>query len=79
MITGRLEIRTPDNIQVDALSSREWRICDIRIAQDNALSLIGFIDVHHGVYDVMEFIDPIEYSHFHSLEAAISHFVTMKP
>lgn len=79
MITSRLQNRTPDDIQVNALSSREWRICDSRIADDNALSLIGFIDEHHGIYEVMEFIGPVEHSHFSSLEAAISHFVTAKP
>jgi len=79
MITGRLQNRTSDDIQVDALSSREWRICDSRIAQDNALSLIGFIDNHHGIYEVMEFIDPVEYTHFPSLETAISHFITTQP
>lgn len=79
MITGRLQNRTSDDIQVNALSSREWRICDSRIAQDNALSLIGFIDEHQGIYEVMEFTAPVEYSHFPSLEAAISHFITTKP
>jgi hypothetical protein len=79
MIAGRLQNRTPDNIQVDASSSREWRICDNRIAQDNALSLIGFIDKHHGIYEVMKFIDPVEYTHFPSLETAISHFITTNP
>lgn len=49
MTSSRLLNRTPDDIQVDAFSCREWRICDSRISQDNALSLIGFIDEHEGI------------------------------
>ncbi|MCY7286971.1 MAG: hypothetical protein LH624_01635 [Cryobacterium sp.] len=41
--------------------------------------LLGFIDKHHGICDVMEFIGPVEYTHFPSLETAISHFITAHP
>lgn len=76
MITGRSRTRTRDDIHVVALSEHEWRISDRRIATDNALSLVGFIDKNRGAYDVMEFVDPVEYARFASLEAAISYFVT---
>ena len=35
MITGRLEIRTSEDINVKALSGCEWRVTDRRIARDN--------------------------------------------
>jgi hypothetical protein len=79
MITGRSRTRTRDDIHVVALSEHEWRISDCRIATDNALSLIGFIDKNCGVYEVMEFVDPVEYARFTSLEPAISYFVNATP
>ncbi|TFC96796.1 MULTISPECIES: hypothetical protein [Cryobacterium] len=79
MITGRLHTRSRDDIRVVALSKREWRISDGRIATDDGLSLIGFIDENHGVYEVMEFVDPVEYARFGNLERAIMHFVTSRP
>ncbi|MBG6059609.1 hypothetical protein RCH16_003013 [Cryobacterium sp. MP_M5] len=79
MITNRSRTRTREDIQVVALSEHEWRISDRRIATDNALSLVGFIDKNRGAYEVMEFVDPVEYARFTSLEAAISYFVTATP
>lgn len=79
MITGQVQTRSRNDIHVVALSEREWRVSDCRMATDNALSLIGFIYENHGVYEVMEFVDPVEFARFMSLERAISYFVTAHP
>ena len=76
MITGRLEIRTSEDINVKALSGCEWRVTDRRIARDNALSLVGFISKDEGNYEVMEFVDPVEHFVFPTWDDAVAHFVT---
>ena len=60
MIAGRLQTRTSEDIEVRALSGCEWTVIDCRIARNNALSLVGFINKNHGHYEVMEFLDPVE-------------------
>jgi len=75
MIAGRLQTRTSEDIEVRALSGCQWRVIDRRIARNNALCLVGFINKNHGRYEVMEFLDPVERTVFPSLEGAISSFV----
>ncbi|MEC5149870.1 hypothetical protein [Cryobacterium sp. GrIS_2_6] len=77
MISGRLEARASEDIQVQALSHCEWRVIDRRIARSNALSLVGFIAKDHGRYEVMEFIDPVGHAAFSNLDEAIGHFVNI--
>lgn len=79
MIAVRLQPRTKSDIRVDALSPSEWRVCDDRVPSDDARSLIGFIERNRGVYEVIEFADPLKFSFFLSLEAALSHFVGATP
>ena len=76
MITGRLETRTSEDLNVKALSGCEWCVTDRRIARDNALSLVGFISKAEGSYGVMEFVDPVEHFVFPSWDDAVAHFVT---
>ena len=76
MITGRLNDRTSEDIDVKALSGNEWRVTDRRIAGDNALSLVGLISKTHGRYQVMEFVDTVEHFDFPNWETAVAHFVT---
>jgi hypothetical protein len=73
MIAGRVQPSEPSHIQVDALSASEWRVCDTRVPSNDASSLIGFIEEHDGVYEVMHFADPIEFTFAPSLDAAIAH------
>jgi hypothetical protein len=78
MITGRITPNTDQNtaqnhIQIDALSASEWRISDTRAEANDASSLLGFIEENDGVYEVMRFSDPIEFSFATSLDAAVAH------
>jgi hypothetical protein len=73
MIAGRVQPSEPSRIQVDALSASEWRVCDSRLPSNDARSLVGFIEEHGGVYEVMHFADPIEFTFAPSLDAAIAH------
>jgi hypothetical protein len=61
-----------NHIRVDRLSASEWRVCDPRAASNDASSLIGFIGEHGGVFEVMRFADPIEFTFAPSLDAAVA-------
>ncbi|WP_166875902.1 hypothetical protein [Salinibacterium sp. ZJ450] len=74
MIVERHETRTSDDIRVDAISEHEWRICDRRIPHDDARSLLGFIELTHGRYEVMEFADPVRFSFCTCLDDALARF-----
>jgi hypothetical protein len=81
MIAGRIQHReqdsneqnsAQDHIQVDALSASEWRISDARAESTDASSLIGFVEENNGVYEVIRFSDPMEFSFATSLDAAVA-------
>ncbi|MET1044432.1 MAG: hypothetical protein ABWX59_09990 [Microbacteriaceae bacterium] len=68
------ETRTSNDIRVDTISEHEWRICDRRIPHDDARSLLGFIELTHGRYEVMEFADPVRFSFCTCLDDAVAAF-----
>lgn len=69
--------RTIDDLELMALSRTEWRVRDGRIAEDDAFSLLGFIEEVGGWYEVMEFGDPVEFALFGTVEAAVLHFADL--
>ena len=79
MIAGTLQSRSPGDVQVRALSRREWRVSDSRIAKDNALSVIGFIARNRDGYEVIEFGTPVARTVRPDLASAISCFVSETP
>jgi hypothetical protein len=61
------------------LSDTEWRISDDRVPEDDGRSVIGFVARTHGVYEVVEFGDPVQFFLEATLEAALRHLAdTMK-
>ncbi|MGO4689770.1 hypothetical protein [Glaciibacter sp. 2TAF33] len=73
MIAGRVQPSEPNHIRIDALSASEWRVSDDRVPSNDASSLVGFIEEHDGVYEVLRFGDPVEFTFAPSLDAAIAH------
>jgi hypothetical protein len=73
MSAGSIQSGEQNHVRVDTLSASEWRVCDTRAAANDASSLIGFIDEHDGVFEVMRFADPIEFTFAPSLDVAIAH------
>jgi hypothetical protein len=55
------------------LSESEWRISDDRLAADDGRSVIGFVARTHGVYEVVEFGDPVQFFLEATLEGALRH------
>jgi hypothetical protein len=72
MSAGSIQPSERNHIRVDSLSASEWRVCDTRAASNDASSLIGFIGEHDGVFEVMRFGDPIEFTFAPSLDAAVA-------
>lgn len=55
------------------LSDSEWRVSDDRLPADDGRSVIGFVTRTHGVYEVVEFGDPVRFFLEATLESALRH------
>ena len=66
-------LRTID-IRLDALSKTEWRVCDDRLDEDDHLSILGFIELRNGHFEVTTMSAPGERSMFESLAQARAAF-----
>jgi hypothetical protein len=55
------------------LSDTEWRVSDDRLAPDDGRSVIGFVTRTQGVYEVVEFGDPVRFYLEATLEGALRH------
>jgi len=62
------------DIRLDALSETEWRVCDNRLAEDNHLSILGFIELRNGHFEVTTMSDPRDRRMFDSLAKARAAF-----
>ena len=55
------------------LSDAEWRVSDDRVPADDGRTVIGFVTRTHGVYEVVEFGDPVRFYLEATLEGALRH------
>ncbi|WP_411700668.1 hypothetical protein [Conyzicola sp.] len=62
------------DIRLDALSEREWRVCDNRLPESDHLSILGFIELRNGLFEVTTMDDPGQRVIFDSLAAARNAF-----
>jgi len=62
------------DIRLDALSDTEWRVCDDRLAEDDHLSILGFIELRNGHFEVTTMSAPRERRMFESLTEARAAF-----
>lgn len=67
--------RTSTDVQLTPISNTEWRVSDSRVPWDSAFSLIGFISMNAGAYEVLEFGDPMRTFFVGSMAKAESKFV----
>ena len=58
------------DVRLDALSETEWRVCDNRLAEDNHLSILGFIELRNGQFEVTTMSAPGERHVYDSLRKA---------
>lgn len=62
------------DIVVQPLSPTQWRVCDRRVPDRDARSLLGFIEKKSERYEVMQLGHGFEWFYFNSLRAATAHF-----
>ena len=62
------------DIRLDALSDTEWRVCDRRVAESDHLSILGFIELRGGQFEVTTMSAPSERRYFDSLAHARAAF-----
>lgn len=69
------------DIRLDALSDTEWRVCDNRLAETDHLSILGFIELRNGQFEVTTMDSPGERVVFGSLMQARALFtpITQQP
>lgn len=68
--------KTAADVHLTLISDSEWRVSDARVSWDSPFSLIGFISLSGGKYEVLEFGDPMRTFFVASLAEAESKFVT---
>jgi hypothetical protein len=65
------------DIRLDALSDTEWRVCDNRLAETDHLSILGFIELRNGQFEVTTMDAPGERVMFGSLAEARALFTPL--
>ena len=48
------------DIRLDPLSATEWRVCDRRASESDHLSILGFVEMRNGHFEVTRMSDPTE-------------------
>lgn len=61
-------------VEVLALSSSQWKICDRRWPEHDARNLIGFVEKDEGLFEVVEVDRGLERFSFPTLAEATAHF-----
>jgi len=62
------------DIRLDPLSRTEWRVSDDRLDEDDHLSILGFIELRNGHFEVTTMSAPSERQMFDSLAKARAAF-----
>ena len=58
------------DIRLDPISATEWRVCDKRVPESDHLSILGFIELRNGQFELTTMDAPGERSIYGSLLAA---------
>ncbi|RFA15909.1 hypothetical protein B7R22_05805 [Subtercola boreus] len=67
------------DIRISILSDHEWRICDRRVPDTNAESVLGYIEKTGAYFEVMKLSSPRNLFYFTDLEHAVECFSTDGP
>lgn len=62
------------DIRISILSDHEWRICDRRVPDTNAESVLGYVEKTGDFYEVMKLSSPRNLLYFTDLEHAVDCF-----
>ncbi|PPF76827.1 hypothetical protein C5B96_16230 [Subtercola sp. Z020] len=62
------------DIRISILSDHEWRICDRRVPDTNAESVLGYVEKTGDFYEVMKLSSPRQLLYFTDLEHAVECF-----
>ena len=62
------------DVRLDALSETEWRVCDRRLDESDHQSILGFIELRDGQFEVTTMSAPGERKYFDSLAHARAAF-----
>jgi hypothetical protein len=73
--TDRINPR-PGDIRLDPISATEWRVCDRTLDDDEAMSILGFIELRNGQFEVTRMSAPADRKRFASLNAARDAFTS---
>ena len=72
---GRPEVPLASSeVSVQRLSASQWRMCDTRWPEHDARSLLGFIELTGGRFEVVQVDRGFECFSFASLAEATAHF-----
>ncbi|BDZ47331.1 hypothetical protein [Naasia aerilata] len=59
-------------LEVVALSSHEWRVCDLHLDEDDGRRVLGYIEARDARYDVLELCpEPVRHGDCGSWEDAL--------
>lgn len=62
------------DIRLDALSATEWRVCDRRASETDHMSILGFVELRNGHFEVMRMSAPRDLVVVDSLDDAKEFF-----
>jgi hypothetical protein len=68
----------PRDIRLDAISATEWRVCDDTVDEGDHLSILGFIELRNGQFEVTRMSTPRKRAGYASLGAARDAFATSR-
>jgi hypothetical protein len=66
------------DIRLDALSGTEWRVCDRTVDESDHLSILGFIELRNGHFEVTRMSSPGDRIVFGSIGEARASFATIE-
>ena len=65
----------PDDLKITMMSMSRWRVADRRLDGGVGISLLGFVDLQNGHYEVTRFDSPTHLSAYDELAPALEEFL----
>jgi hypothetical protein len=65
----------PDDLTITMVTMSRWRVADSRIDGGAGISLLGFVDLQNGHYEVTRFDTPAHLSAYDDLAPALEEFL----
>ncbi|GAA0992230.1 hypothetical protein [Subtercola frigoramans] len=71
---SQVNIPLSGDIRISVISDHEWQVCDRRIPTSNAESVLGYIELTNGYYDVLKLSAPRSMLRFTEFSRAVDCF-----